>query len=64
MEKLKEKYVSQFAKDTASQIEDIISLRTGVMEGKLIVMQEKVLDWYHKTKDESFAKHFGIKRFK
>lgn len=52
--------ISAFAFNMARQIEDTISERTNDLEKELRMQQAMILNWYVRTNDEEFAKHFGI----
>ena len=56
----KEKIISAFAFKTGNKIEMLIKEQTENLEGKNRITEAKILQWYAKTKDEEFAKHFGI----
>ena len=56
----KEEIISAFAFETGNKIENLIKEQTENLEGKNRIIESKILQWYAKTKDEEFAKHFGI----
>lgn len=56
----KDKIISAFAFNTGKEIEKLIKKQTENLEGRNRVTEAKILQWYAKTKDEEFAKHFGI----
>lgn len=52
--------ISAFAFNTANAIEDLIREQTEGLEDRNRILEAKILQWYAKTKDAEFAKHFGI----
>ena len=56
----KEEIISAFAFKTGNKIENLIKEQTENLEGRNRIIEAKILQWYAKTKDEEFAKHFGI----
>ena len=43
-----------------NKIEKLIKKQIEKPESRNISVEAKILQWYSKTKDEEFAKHFGI----
>ena len=56
----KDEIISAFAFKTGNKIENLIKEQTENLEGRNRIIEAKILQWYAKTKDEEFAKHFGI----
>jgi hypothetical protein len=56
----KDEAISAFAFNTGITIEKLIQEQTENLEGRNRITEAKILQWYTKTKDEEFAKHFGI----
>lgn len=52
--------ISAFAFNTGREIEKIIEKETENLKGRNQILEARLLQWYMKTKDEEFAKHFGI----
>lgn len=56
----KDEIISAFAFKTGKEIENLIKEQTENLEGRNKILEAMILQWYVKTKDEDFAKHFGI----
>jgi len=56
----KDEIISAFAFKIGNKIEKLIKEQTENLEGRNRIIEAKILQWYAKTKDEEFAKHFGI----
>lgn len=52
--------ISAFAFKTGRKIEQLIKEETDSLQEKNNILEAKILEWYKKTKDENFAKHFNI----
>lgn len=52
--------ISAFSYETAKLIEDVINERTKNLVNTNAEYEAKILQWFFKTKDEEFAKFFGI----
>jgi hypothetical protein len=57
---VKVKLVSAFVFKTAEEIEDLKNKRIENLEDRIKITEAKILQWYAKTKDGEFARHFGI----
>ena len=56
----KKEKISAFAYKTGKHIENIVYGEMELMALRNKELEGKVLQWYVKTKDEEFAKYFGI----
>lgn len=54
------KTISAFAYNTGRKIEELITKETNNLKQTNQTLSHKILQWYQNTKDEEFAKHFGI----
>ena len=60
----KDEIISAFAFKTGKEIEKLIKEQTENLEGRNRITEAKILEWYMETKDEKFAKHFGITKMR
>lgn len=60
LKKLQNDGISVFAFKTGKIIESIIHEHTNNLEERNQQTEAKILDWYSKTRDNEFAKHFNI----
>ena len=56
----KDEIISAFAFKTGKLIEELIKEQTNNLQERNQMLEAKILQWYTKSKDEDFAKHFGI----
>ncbi len=56
----KEEEISAFAFKTGKKIEKLIKEQTENLEDRNRTLEAKILHWHAKTKDEEFAKYFGV----
>ena len=56
------KSISAFAYRTGRKIEELIQKEMDKMQSRNLILEENIMAWYMKTKDEEFAKHFGISK--
>ncbi len=56
----KEEIISAFAFNTGKQIEELINEQTNNLQAQNELLQAKILQWYVKSGDQEFAKHFDI----
>ncbi len=56
----KDKIISAFAFKTGQEIEKLIKEQTENLEGRNRILEAMIMQWYMKSKDKTFAKHFGI----
>lgn len=61
--KIDDEHISAFAFDLGRQIEAVINDRTDNLEANNKIIEAKLIQWYAKSGDEEFAKHFGIKYY-
>ena len=60
----KNEIISAFAFKTGNEIEKLIKEQTKNLEGRNRIIEAKILQWYMETKDEKFAKYFGITKMR
>lgn len=58
----KDEQISAFAFETGKRIEQLINERMNFLQEENTLLEAKILQWYEKSRDEVFAKHFGIER--
>ena len=56
----KDEIISAFAFKTGKLIEELIKEQTDDLQGRNKILETKIVQWYLKSNDEDFAKHFGI----
>lgn len=56
----KDEIISGFAFKTSKEIVRLIKTHTENLEDRNKIMEARIMQWYIKSKDETFAKHFGI----
>ncbi len=57
-----DKDISAFAFNTGREIEKFINERNDDLDRRNKVREAMILEWYMKTKDEEFFKHFNLVR--
>lgn len=56
----KDEQISAFAFETGKRIEQLINERMNFLREENTLLEAKILQWYEKSRDESFADHFEI----